>query len=121
MVRRYQESIEVRAGEGVVGPGDGGDLDVQDSPPTAFLWRGRLYVVREVIAHWRERRAWWRDALDPDEAVAAHGLDCLEHEVWRVAASRGRLAGLGVYDLGQDGGPGINGSARGWRLLRVAD
>jgi len=127
MVRRYQESIEVRAGEGVVGPGDSGlpgrgcDVDVQDPPPTAFLWRGRLYVVREVIAHWRERRAWWRDAFDPDEEVAAHGLDCLEHAVWRVAASPGRLAGLGVYDLGQDGGPGINGSARGWRLLRVAD
>jgi hypothetical protein len=118
MVRRYQESIEVRAGEGVVGLRDidrVGDIDVQDPPPTAFLWRGRLYVVREVIGHWRERRAWWREALNPDEEVAAHGLDCLEHEVWRVEASPGRLAGTGVYDLGKDG------SARGWRLLRVAD
>jgi hypothetical protein len=109
MVRRYQESIEVRAGEGVVGLRDtdclsdidpGSDIDVQDPPPTAFLWRGRLYIVREVIGHWRERRAWWREALDPDEEVAAHGLDCLEHEVWRVEASSGRLAGTGVYDLG---------------------
>jgi hypothetical protein len=130
MVRRYQESIEVRAGEGAVGLRDidrVGDIDrvcgidVQDPPPTAFLWRGRLYIVREVIGHWRERRAWWRDALNPDEEVAAHGLDCLEHEVWRVEASPGRLAGTGVYDLGKDGDLGNDGSARGWRLLRVAD
>ena len=110
MVRRYEELIEVRAG-----------VDVQDPSPSAFLWRGRLYVVRDVIGHWRERRAWWREALDPDEDGAAHGLDspvqlrCLEQEVWRVEASPGRLAGTGVYDLG------MAGPARGWRLLRVAD
>jgi len=123
MVRRYEESIEVRAGVGVV---DGG-ADAPDPPPAAFLWRGRLYIVREVIGHWRERRAWWREALDSDEEVAARGLDCpaqldcLEHEVWRVEASPGRLASIGVYDLGKDGDLGMNGSARGWRLLRVAD
>ena len=119
MVRRYEESIEVRAGVGAVGleaPREGcGGIDVQDPPPSAFVWRGRLYIVRDVIGHWRERRAWWREALDPDEEVAAHGLDSLEHEVWRVEASPGRLAGTGVYDLGMDG------SARSWRLLRVAD
>jgi len=107
MVRRYEELIEVRAG-----------VDVQDPSPSAFLWRGRLYVVRDVIGHWRERRAWWREALDPDEEVAARGLDCCEHEVWRVEASPGRLASSGVYDLGMDG---INGPTRSWRLLRVAD
>jgi len=138
MVRRYEEPIEVRAGEGVVGSresdlGRGGAIDrergaeVQDSQPTAFLWRGRLYIVREVIGHWRERRAWWRDALDPHDESTAQGLDspvqldCLEHEVWRVEASPGRLAGIGVYDLGKDGDLGLDGSARGWRLLRVAD
>ncbi|MBE3076476.1 MAG: hypothetical protein IMZ75_16340, partial [Actinobacteria bacterium] len=114
MVRRYEEPIEVRAGVGGVDP---------DPSPSAFLWRGRLYVVRDVIGHWRERKAWWRGALDPDEEdsdtlrgmPAAHGLDCpvhldcLEQEVWRVEASPGRLAGTGVYDLGMDG------PARGWR------
>jgi hypothetical protein len=140
MVRRYEEPIEVRAG--VAGDlndaatrsrapreGCGGVDRALDSAPSAFLWRGRLYIVREVIGHWRERRAWWREALDPDEEdgdtrrgmSAAHGLDCpaqldcLEQEVWRVEASPGRLAGTGVYDLGMDG------PARGWRLLRVAD
>jgi len=131
MVRRYEEPIEVRAGAGVVGAGD---VDsVPGRSPSAFLWRGRLYLVRDVIGHWRERRAWWRDALDPDEDTAAHGLDCLEREVWRVEASPGRLAGTGVYDLGMDclgmddlgmdglDMDGMDGPVRGWRLLRVAD
>src|SRR5450631_4842580 len=107
MVRRYEESIEVRAGVGA-----------QDPSPSAFLWRGRLYIVRDVIGHWRERKAWWREALDPDEETAAQGLGCLEHVVWRVEASAGRLAGSGVYDLGMNG---LAGPARSWRLLRVAD
>ena len=123
MVRRYEEPIEVRAGVGVVALAppkaleDGlGDIDgIPDPAPSAFVWRGRLYVVREVIGHWRERRAWWREALDPDEDTAAHGLDFPEQQVWRVEASPGRLAGTGVYDLGMDG------PVRGWRLLRVAD
>jgi hypothetical protein len=124
MVRRYEEPIEVRAGMGGVDRRDidrTGDIDrASDPAPSAFLWRGRLYVVRDVIGHWRERRAWWREALDPDEEVAAHGLDCLEQEVWRVEASPGRLAGTGVYDLGMND-LGMDGLARGWRLLRVAD
>jgi hypothetical protein len=119
VVRRYEEPIEVRAGVGnadLEAPREGcGLIGRVDPTPSAFLWRGRLYVVREVIGHWRERRAWWREALDPDENTAADGLDCLEQEVWRVEASPGRLAGTGVYDLGMDG------PVRGWRLLRVAD
>ena len=114
MVRRYEEPIEVRAGAGGADP-------APDPTPSAFLWRGRLYVVRDVIGHWRERRAWWRDALDPDEQVAARGLECLEQEVWRVEASPGRHAGIGVYDLGMND-LGMDGPVRrGWRLLRVAD
>jgi len=126
MVRRYEEPIEVRAGAGDVGPG--GDLDRSDPTPSAFLWRGRLYIVRDVIGHWRERRPWWRGVLDPDEddgetgrgMSAANGPYCLEQEVWRVEASSGRLAGTGVYDLGMND-LGKNGPMRGWRLLRVAD
>ena len=146
MVRRYEELIEVRAGAGV-GPGlidRVCDIDrddrAPDRTPSAFLWRGRLYIVRAVIGHWRERRAWWREALDPVEdgsdtrdRPAAYGRPgCLEQEVWRVEASPGRLAGTGVYDLGMNGATGatgatgvsdqgMNGQVRGWRLLRVAD
>jgi hypothetical protein len=115
MVRRYEEPIEVRAGVGVVGLGGINPVPDSSPSPSAFLWRGRLYIVREVIGHWRERKAWWREALDPDEDAAAQVSDCLEQDVWRVEASPGRLAGTGVYDLGMDG------PARGWRLLRVAD
>jgi hypothetical protein len=52
MVRRYDEPVDVQARPGA-----------PDEPdePTAFVWRGRLYVVRGVLAHWYERRAWWRD------------------------------------------------------------
>lgn len=124
MVRRYEDPIEVRAGAGGVERVGGIDC-APDPTPSAFLWRGRLYIVRAVIGHWRERRAWWREALDPDEEVAAHGLDCLEQEVWRVEASPGRLAGIGVYDLGMNdlgmNNLGGDGPVRGWRLLRVAD
>jgi len=137
MVRRYEEPIEVRAGAGLVGEAAGeGVMDPASDPtPSAFLWRGRLYVVRAVIGHWRERRAWWREALDSDEAACEQLTNCLEQDVWRVEASPGRLAGIGVYDIGmhdigmrdagmRDAGMrdlGLNGSTRGWRLLRVAD
>lgn len=83
-------------------------LDEAAGIPVAFTWRGRSYVVREVLDHWRERRAWWRAALQ------AGGLDTehLEERVWRVAASPGRALATGVYELGHAGD---------WRLLRVAD
>ena len=126
MVRRYEDPIEVRAGAGGVERVGGIDC-APDPTPSAFLWRGRLYVVRDVIGHWRERRAWWRGVLDPDEddgdtggVSTASGPYCLEQEVWRVEASSGRLAGTGVYDLGMND-RGNNGPMRGWRLLRVAD
>jgi hypothetical protein len=130
VVRRYEEPIEVRA------------LAAQATPeaapaPDAFVWRGRLYVVRQVLDHWKERRPWWRDALDERRAPAAvatvgsgadggatgMGTDVLgdarERQVWRVEASAGRMAGTGVYDLGVDPGPGA--CPQQWRLLRVAD
>lgn len=83
-------------------------LDEAAGAPVAFTWRGRAYVVREVLDHWRERRAWWRTALesgrlDPDD---------LEEGVWRVVASPGRSPTTGVYELG---------GAGAWRLLRIAD
>ncbi len=56
MVRRYEDPVEVR-------PSPEGDR------PASFLWRGRLYVVRDVLGHWRERRAWWTSAA----ARAVHG------------------------------------------------
>lgn len=34
----------------------------RDDEPAEFLWRGRLYVVREVLARWTESGGWWRAA-----------------------------------------------------------
>jgi hypothetical protein len=115
VVRRYEETIEVREGvrddlpSGAPdGPGEGGGRG-----PEAFVWRGRLYVVRAVLDRWQERRPWWRDARERDGGSDVL-TDARERQVWRVEASAGRLCGVGVYDLGAD-----HGSQ--WRLLRVAD
>ena len=98
MVRRYEEPIEVRERDA--------------SQPDAFVWRGRLYVVRAVLDHWQERRTWWRDVREGSDVLA----DARERRVWRVEASPGRLAGVGVYDIGAEGFEPSR-----WRLLRIAD
>ncbi|MCE1177459.1 MAG: DUF6504 family protein [Micrococcales bacterium] len=92
MVRRYDDPIEVRA---------------TADAPQSFLWHGRLYVVREILAQWQERRAWWRDESGRSHAGAP------ERRVWRVEASRGRALGSGVFELGCD--------ASAWTLLRAED
>ncbi len=137
MVRRYDDPVEVRPAGA---DGSGG------SEPASFLWRGRLYVVRDVLGHWRERRAWWTapaaralhgeaDLVPEDPAGAglvnrplrgASGGPVRsalgeEHEVWRVEASRGRAFGSGVYDLCRDLSMTAPEAPGGWRLLRVAD
>jgi hypothetical protein len=112
MVRRYDEVIEVR--------------ETSTSGPGHFLWRGRIYAVRSVLGHWRERRAWWLEGatarllgLDPAEAPepARDAEDVLEREIWRVEAGAGRSDVVGVYDLGRD----VVEPGACWRLLQVAD
>ena len=81
------------------------DVTRRDGEPDQFLWRGRLYVVRAVLAHWLESGAWWTGSATlalvagadapPEPAV----VDDAERELWRVEASAGRAAGVGVYDL----------------------
>ena len=109
--------------------------------PEAFIWRGRLYVVRAVLATWRERRAWWREALDADDPTVQPGetlaAAARERQVWRVEASPGWSFTPGVYDLAHDdsgarrsrsrsrSGPSepLEGTDRAgdWSLVRVAD
>ena len=108
MTRRYDDPVDVRRG---------------DEAPAQFLWRGRLYVVREVLAHWVETGAWWRAAparapVEPAEPMRSPMttlVDDGEREVWRVEASAGRVCGTGVYDLCFDW------SAGAWTLLRALD
>ena len=48
-MRRYDDPVETRMGlvSGVEGP-------------EQFLWRGRLWKVRAVVAHWVETGPWWQ-------------------------------------------------------------
>ena len=82
----------------------------RDDAPAQFLWRDRLYLVREVLARWTESGAWWTT-----DVTASGRPDDAEREVFRVEAGAGRDSGLGVYDLALD-------TARGsWSLVRVLD
>ncbi|MCG7321255.1 MULTISPECIES: DUF6504 family protein [Arsenicicoccus] len=92
-MRRCEDVIEVR----------------HEGRPLQFIWRGRLYDVRAVVDHWRERRPWWREVPDTRSITPAD----LEEEVWRVEAAPGRSGSLGVYDLA------VRGSR--WQLVRLSD
>jgi hypothetical protein len=98
MSRRYDDPVEVRR---------------RDEEPAEFVWRGRLYVIRGVLAHWIETAPWW--AARGAEGSTALALDGAEREVWRVEASRGRSFGTGVYDVSFDWAAG------GWTLRRALD
>jgi hypothetical protein len=114
MSRRYDDPVEVRR---------------RDDDPAEFLWRGRFYAVREVLARWVETGAWWQrpeavamtdqpgHAHQPGQSQVAAGTATLtgEREIWRVEASAGRSTGSGVYDLCFDW------TAGGWTLLRAQD
>lgn len=94
MSRRYDDPVEVRR---------------RDEDPAEFLWHGRFYAVRQVLAHWVETGSWWTQgatALDPTAA---------ERELWRVEASAGRASGTGVFDLCFDWAAGT------WSLVRALD
>ena len=38
------------------------EVSRRDDEPAQFLWRDRLYVVREVLASWTESGGWWQGA-----------------------------------------------------------
>jgi hypothetical protein len=130
-MRRYDDPVEVRKGW-VGGPAAGME------GPEQFLWRGRLWQVRAVLAHWVETGPWWQsrgvravigtDEPEPVERVdrvdrvtggSAEGRPAadllVERELWRVEAGRGRDAGGGVFDLSFDWNAGS------WQLVGCAD
>jgi len=119
-MRRYDDPVEVRRGlvTGVEGP-------------EQFLWRGRLWKVRAVLAHWVETAPWWQSAgvravVGSDDGVEqpSPGGDLLvERELWRVEAGRGAgpaagdgvSGGGGVFDLSFDWSDGR------WQLVGCVD
>jgi hypothetical protein len=118
MSRRFTDPVEVHTGVEASGP-----------VPDQFLWRGRLYVVREVLARWTESGSWWRgtsmsavvtgDVLGEEVATTTLAVDDRATQWWRVEADSGRLAamsaGPGVYDLC------FTESTAQWSLKRVMD
>ncbi|MFK5584015.1 MULTISPECIES: DUF6504 family protein [unclassified Serinicoccus] len=121
MSRRYHEQVEVRLGpareHGVRVEGALSTTPGDDQVPTLFLWRGRLHLVRAVLAQWSQRVPWWRGAEDEEGTGgategSAPALPTLERVVWRVEAGAGRTGGTGVYDLAQ---------GERWWLDRVTD
>ena len=130
-MRRYDDPVDVRRGQ-VAGAGG---TTVLVEGPAQFLWRGRLWRVTAVVAHWVETGAWWQSSgvhavLGADEQEAGSpgspvGTDpAAEREVWRVAAERGLASvrddgegrpGRGVFDLVFDWAEGA------WRLSRCLD
>ena len=108
-MRQYDDPVEVRRGEA--------------EDPEQFLWRGRLWKVRAVVAHWVETGPWWQSAGHGTDEAAGEGASdpVAERELWRVEAGRGmggatggglrggmRLVdgaeppGFGVFDLSFD-------------------
>ena len=131
-MRRYDDPVETRMGQ--VSGTDG---------PEQFLWRGRLWKVRAVLAHWVETGPWWqsggaRAVIGSDEPVTGSGEgpgglrggDLLgERELWRVEAGRGAApvpdgatgevdpahGAVGVFDLAFDWSDGR------WALVGCVD
>ena len=143
-MRLYDVPLEVRT---VADPAGRRPTD-EPLPPDQFLWRNRLYVVREVLATWRERTAWWTGAAgrsvhgdgtgDGAEAgprqdgapgrrtALSSRWDAADRWVWRVEASVGRSGVAGTYDISREGPvsregpPGVDGNGT-WRMVRVND
>lgn len=131
MSRRYSEQVQVRLGEPMLG------LPVvrhlTGEVPTAFIWRGRVHLVREVLDHWTQRLPWWQDGSGVGGRVdsGVEGADpgfgdpgfepVMEQQVWRVEAGAGRVMGTGVYDLTVERGAGGRSDQEQWHLVRVAD
>src|SRR5512139_337908 len=117
-MRRYTDPVEVRQGpldEEARGLGAQGAAE----GPQQFLWRGRLWKVRAVLAHWVETGPWWSSpgvravigsegVAEPEAGPLPLGDLITERELWRVEAGRGRAVGA-VGVVGPDGEPDTGG------------
>ncbi len=108
MSRRYDEPIEVTSALA---------RTPRTTDPEAFIWRGRLFVVRAVIDRWQERRAWWREVGREIQVREQDGG--VSPEPASVGAGSGADAGAG----GDAGGAGVGsvgvGTARHERERQV--
>lgn len=119
-MRNYSEEVEVR----VSAPEESA---ARGPEPSQFLWRGRLWKVRVVLARWVETPPWWPSVAssatgrgrgaapstrDVSEGAVEIGELVRDRECWRVEA--GDRTGSGVFDLAltEDGR---------WELVGCAD
>ena len=109
-MRKYDDPVEVRKGW-VTGPGHQGE------GPEQFLWHGRLWKVRAVLAHWVETGPWWQGHEEEVSRSPRTTLGDLlvARELWRVEAGRGGPDAGGVFDLSFDWTDGR------WQLVGCAD
>ena len=82
--------------------------------PELFILRGRLYLVRSLLARWTEPGGWRWSGPGQVAAVpvgaGSSGLavinsvpvDLADRELWRVEAAAGMSARLEVFDLCRD-------------------
>ena len=87
-MRRYDEVIDVRRG-----------LVSGEEAPTQFLWRDRLWVVRDIIAHWVETGAWWEQ---PGVGVLFGGADPSDQS---TSSRAPRSAHVDSHRSGRPGAP----------------
>ena len=111
-MRQYDDPVEVRRGEA--------------EDPDQFLWRGRLWKVWAVVAHWVETGPWWQGSSGGGAAAERGGTTAdlvAERELWRVEAGRGLQVAdpgtpadtYGVFDLSFDWTDGR------WQLVGCLD
>ena len=105
MTRLHTDPVEVRK---------------RDDEPEQFLWRGRLYVVQEVLARWTEAGSWWQGsavhALHTGESAASPSGAPLETTPLPPSPKWGQRAwGEPAPDVGTSTGPStIDDRERDW-------
>jgi hypothetical protein len=119
MTRLHADPVEVQRHDTGLGP-----------EPAQFLWRGRLYLVREVLARWTEAGGWWEggavhaltrgDTADPADALVDPLQAPLETALETVPIPSSpkwaqRAWGEPAPDVGASVGPaGIDDRERDW-------
>lgn len=99
MTRLHADPVEVRTRTAPAGP-----------VPDAFLWRGRCYIVHEVLSRWTESGGWWRSAavaaLTSGDGTAAAPAGPLQTVPIPASPAWGQRAwGEPAPDLGAATGP----------------
>ncbi|MQA05477.1 MAG: hypothetical protein GEV07_23080 [Streptosporangiales bacterium] len=94
------------------------DVESRDACPTSFRWRGRVYRVQGVLAHWLETGPLWQSAsvrglLASDVPGVTDESSAGGREFWQVEAVRPRQQVPGVYELCFDWSHGQPGN---WSL-----